>query len=160
MDIAPSSIVWDVGAGSGSVSVEAAQLASDGAVYAIEMDPEDHGLIEENAQRFGVANLVPVLGQAPEIWNALPDPDCVFMAGSGREVIRLSEAAYCRLRSGGRLVVNLVSIDNLAELHQAMRDQCPNVRVWMVNIARGEDQLGRLSFDALKPNFLLAVVKP
>jgi precorrin-6B C5,15-methyltransferase / cobalt-precorrin-6B C5,C15-methyltransferase len=160
MDIAPSSIVWDVGAGSGSVSVEAAQLASDGAVYAIEMDPEDHGLIEENAQRFGVANLVPVLGQAPEIWNALPDPDCVFMAGSGREVIRLCEAAYTRLRSGGRLVVNLVSIDNLSELHQAMQMHCPNLRVWMVNIARGEDQLGRLSFDALKPNFLLAVVKP
>jgi precorrin-6Y C5,15-methyltransferase (decarboxylating) len=159
LDIAPSSIVWDVGAGSGSVSVEAAQLASAGTVYAIEMDPEDHGLIAENAERFGVANLVPVLGKAPEAWQSLPDPDAVFIAGSGREVTRMSEAAYDRLRKGGRLVVNLISIDNLAELRQTMSRRSADVRVWMVNIARGTEQLDRLSFDALKPNFLLAATK-
>ena len=71
LDIAPGSIVWDVGAGSGSVSVEAAQIARDGAVYAIEMDPEDHGLIQENCQRFGVGNVIPVLGKAPEAF-AIP----------------------------------------------------------------------------------------
>ncbi|TWT90773.1 Precorrin-6Y C(5,15)-methyltransferase [decarboxylating] [Pseudobythopirellula maris] len=163
MDIAAGSIVWDVGAGSGSVSVEAAQLASDGAVYAIEMDPEDHGLIQQNAERFHTANVVPILGKAPEAWAALPDPDCVFLAGSGREVTRLSTSAYERLRSGGRLVVNLISIDNLTELRLALLEQgqpAPDVRVWMVNIARGADQLGRLSFEPLKPNFLLAALKP
>ena len=90
MDIAPSSIVWDIGAGSGSVSIEAAQMASDGAVYAIEMDAEDHGLIQQNAERFGVANVNAVLGRAPEAFDELPDPDCVFVAGAGREVTRIS----------------------------------------------------------------------
>lgn len=178
MDIAPSSVVWDIGAGSGSVSVEAAQMASDGQVYAIEMDAEDHGLILENAGRFNVANINAVLGRAPEIFNELPDPDCVFVAGAGREVTRISQAAYARLRPRGRLVVNTTSIDHLMELRDALRHPVhpkrnragtaespapgpvsPAPAVWMINLARGTDQLDRLSFDPLKPSFLLAVTK-
>lgn len=159
LDIAPSSTVWDIGAGSGSVSIEAAQLASDGAVYAIEMDPQDHGLIQENAERFGVANVSAVLGRAPEACDELPDPDCVFIAGGGREVTRISEAAHKRLRHGGRLVVNTMSIDHVAELYEAMGRHSPDVRVWMINLARGTHQLGRLTFEPVKPSFLLAVTK-
>src|SRR3954468_2388817 len=94
MDIAPGTIVWDIGAGSGSVSVEAAQMASDGEVHAIEMDAEDHGLIKQNAERFSVANVNAILGRAPEAFDELPDPDCVFVAGAGREVTNISKAAY------------------------------------------------------------------
>jgi precorrin-6Y C5,15-methyltransferase (decarboxylating) len=183
MDIAPSSIVWDIGAGSGSVSIEAAQMASDGQVYAIEMDAEDHGLIRQNAERFGVANVNAVLGRAPEALGELPDPDAVFIAGGGREVTRITEVAYNRLRPGGRLVVNVVSVDQLTELRQALQQggtptalrgrgesrttspQLPapspstDVNVWMINLARGTDQLDRLSFEPVKPSFLLAVTK-
>ena len=84
LDLGPGSVVWDVGAGSGSVSVEAAQIAREGTVYAIEMDVEDHELIVANAGRFKVENLVAVLGRAPEAFAELPDPDCVFVGGSGR----------------------------------------------------------------------------
>lgn len=159
LDIGPSSIVWDIGAGSGSVSVEAAQLARDGNVYAVEMDPEDIGVIAQNAARFNVTNLEPVLGAAPEAFSGLPDPDCVFIAGGGKEVSRITAAAFGRLRPGGRLVVNVIAIDNLSELHTALKQLTPNVNTWMVNISRGADQLGRLSFEALKPSFLLGVVK-
>src|SRR5262245_18508630 len=159
MDIAPSSIVWDIGAGSGSVSIEAAQMASDGSVYAIEMDPEEHGLIRDNAERFGVANVQAVLGRAPEVLEELPDPDAVFVAGAGREVTRISDVAFKRLRRGGRLVVNTTSIDHLAELHQMMHKHSSDVRVWMINLARGTDQLDRLTFEPVKPSFLLAVTK-
>ncbi|TWT36235.1 Precorrin-6Y C(5,15)-methyltransferase [decarboxylating] [Posidoniimonas corsicana] len=160
MDIAPGSIVWDIGAGSGSVSVEAAQLARDGAAYAVEMDPEDHGLIKQNADRFGVTNLMAILGKAPEALADLPDPDAVFVAGGGREVARICSAAYERLRPGGRLVVNLIAINNLAELYEQMGAASHDCRVMMVNIAEGADQLGRLSFESLKPSFLLSVIKP
>jgi precorrin-6Y C5,15-methyltransferase (decarboxylating) len=159
LDIWRDSIVWDVGAGSGSVSVEAAQLASDGTVYAIEMDPEDQQLIEANSKRFSVGNVVPVQGKAPEAWANLPDPDCVFVAGSGREVIRIAELAYQRLRPEGRLVLNLTSVDMVSELRQTLRAHSENVQVWMINISRGTDQLESLTFDALKPSFLLAVTK-
>lgn len=159
MDIAPSSIVWDIGAGSGSVSIEAAQMSPDGAVYAIEMDAEDHGLICQNADRFGVANVTAILGRAPDACDTLPDPDAVFIAGGGREVTRISEFAYQRLRAGGRLVVNVVSIDHLSELRESLRRYSRDIHVWMINLARGTDQLDRLSFDPVKPSFLLAVTK-
>jgi precorrin-6B C5,15-methyltransferase / cobalt-precorrin-6B C5,C15-methyltransferase len=159
MDIAPSSTVWDVGAGSGSVSIEAAQMAADGSVYAIEMDAEEFGLIHENAERFGVVNVNAVLGRAPEAFDELPDPDAVFIAGAGREVIRLTDAAYARLRRGGRLVVNTTGIDHLSELRQLLSGYSSQIHVWMINLSRGTDQLDRLTFEPLKPSFLLAVTK-
>ncbi|MGD9636404.1 MAG: precorrin-6y C5,15-methyltransferase (decarboxylating) subunit CbiE [Pirellulales bacterium] len=159
MDIAPSSTVWDVGAGSGSVSMEAAQMATDGNVYAIEMDAAEHALIRENAERFGVANVHAVLGRAPEAFEELTDPDAVFIAGAGREVLRLTEAAYARLRKGGRLVVNTTSIDHLAELRHTLGQKSSNLHVWMINLSRGMEQLDRFTFEPLKPSFLLAVTK-
>jgi len=160
LDLGPSSVVWDIGAGSGSVSVEAAQIAAQGTVYAIEMDPDDHQLILENAKRFGVANLVPVLGRAPEAWDGLPDPDAVFVGGSGRGISRLVDQAYQRLRSGGRLVATMGSIDNLAETHRLLHGYSSDVKVWMFSIARGNYQLDRIRFQSLNPTFLVAVVKP
>lgn len=159
MDLGPRSIVWDIGAGSGSVAIEAAQLASDGTTYAIEMDSDDHDLIRANAERFHVKNLVPVLGRAPDAWAHLPDPDSIFAGGSGREISRLVDLAYQRLRPGGRLVANVGSVENLADVHATLHRRTSDVKVWMINVARGTYQLERVRFDALNPTFLLAVVK-
>ncbi len=153
------SVVWDVGAGCGVVSVEAALLAPGGQIFAIEQDAVDETFIRENAERFGVGNVVPVLGRAPEVWADLPDPDAIFIEGSGREVVRLAELAFDRLQPGGRLVANLVSIGALEELRQALGKHTTEVQVWMVNVARGTDQLERLQFDALNPTFLIAAGK-
>ncbi|MCH7728227.1 MAG: precorrin-6y C5,15-methyltransferase (decarboxylating) subunit CbiE [Planctomycetes bacterium] len=160
MDLGPTSIVWDVGAGSGSVAIEAAQIAASGTTYAIEMDSEDYQLIKDNAQRFGVANLVPVLGRAPDAWNDLPDPDAIFVGGSGREIRHLIEEAYGRLRPGGRLVANVGTIENLSAVHETLHRNNSDVKVWMINLSRGTYQLERVRFDALNPTFLLAVIKP
>jgi precorrin-6Y C5,15-methyltransferase (decarboxylating) len=160
MDLGPTSIVWDIGAGSGSVAIEAAQIASGGTVFAIEMDPEDHGLITSNAERFGVSNLVPVLGRAPDAWAELPDPDCVFVGGSGREISRVVELAFARLRAGGRLVANVGSIESLSSVHDTLARLNKDVKLLMVNVARGTYQLERVRFEAANPTFLLSVVKP
>lgn len=159
MDIGPTSIVWDVGAGSGSVSIEAARIAAGGKVYAIEMDPEDIHLIKSNAERFGVANLIPVLGQAPEAWETLPPPDAVFVGGSGRQVSRIVELAFERLRDGGRLVANVGSIENLAAVQQVLRGLTGDVSVCMVQVSRGVEQLDRTRFEATQPTFLISAVK-
>jgi len=159
MDLGERSVVWDIGAGSGSVAIEAAQLAPGGTTYAIEMDQEDHALILANAQRFAVKNLVPVLGRAPEAWRDLPQPDAIFRGGTGRELGSLVEAAYKSLRNGGRLVANVGSIENLADVHKTLQHIESDVKVWMINVARGTYQLERVRFDALNPSFLLAVVK-
>lgn len=160
MDLAPRSIVWDIGAGSGSVAIEAAQIASAGTTYAIEMDVEDHALILANAEKFGVANLQAILGRAPEAWQSLPDPDSVFVGGTGREVGRLAELAFDRLRASGRLVVHLATVEGLAEVRAALEKRARGVNVWLVNMARGTYQMERVRFDALNPTFLLSAVKP
>ncbi|HWC88979.1 MAG TPA: precorrin-6y C5,15-methyltransferase (decarboxylating) subunit CbiE, partial [Pirellulales bacterium] len=159
MDLGVRSTVWDIGAGSGSVAIEAAQIASQGTTYAIEMDPEDHALIRANADKFGVTNLVAILGRAPDAWANLPDPDSVFVGGSGREIGRIADLAYDRLRPRGRLVANVGGIENLSDLHATLERRAGDVQVWMINVARGTYQLERVRFDALNPTFLLAVVK-
>jgi len=160
LDLGPASVVWDVGAGCGSVSIEAAQIAREGRVYAVEQDLEDYQLIIDNAKRFGVTNLIPVLGRAPEALKDLPEPDAVFVDGSGRNICNLVEAAYRRLRVGGRLVATLAGIDNVAQTEQLLRRCCPDVKVWMINLARGNYQLERVRFESLNPTFLVATVKP
>ena len=154
-----TSIVWDVGAGSGSLAVEAARLAPNGSVFAIEMDVDDHQLIEENAKRFGVDNLRAILGQAPEAWSDLPDPDSIYVGGSGRSVTALVEQAWERLKPGGRLVTSCNSIENLAAVHALLRSRSDDAGYWMVNIARGIEQMDRIRFEAINPNFLMAATK-
>ncbi len=160
LDVRRAAVVWDIGAGSGSVAIEAAQLANEGLVYAIEPNPADLELILANCEAFGVGNVRPVAGRAPEILAALPDPDCVFIGGTGRRVPAVLEAAYARLVPGGRLAVNVASIDNLATAHNAMKALAGAVRVWNISIARGIEQLDRVRFQAVNPSFLLAATKP
>jgi precorrin-6Y C5,15-methyltransferase (decarboxylating) len=160
LQLRPASEVWDVGAGSGSVGLEAARIARDGRVHAIEMDPDDHALIRENASRFGVTNLNPVLGRAPEAWASLPDPDAIYVGGSGRDVAMLVEQAWSRLKPGGRLVTACNSIENLAAVHTLLRSRSNDAAYWMVNIARGIEQLDRIRFEAINPIFLIAATKP
>lgn len=160
LQLRPTSVLWDVGAGSGSVGLEGARLARDGRVYAIEMDPDDHALIRENAGRFGVGNLEPILGKAPDAWASLPDPDAIYVGGSGRDVAMLVEGAWQRLKAGGRLVTACNSIENLAAVHALLRARSADAAYWMVNIARGYEQLDRIRFEAINPVFLIAATKP
>ena len=155
LDLMPESVVWDVGAGSGSLAIEAASIANRGKVFAIEMDAEDYGLMVENAQLFDVPTLVPVHGQAPEAWQELADPDAIFVGGTGRMVPELVAEALKRLKAGGRIVVNVSSPDNLVAVHEKIDQAGLRTDVRMINIARGQYQLERVRFDALNPTFLV-----
>jgi precorrin-6Y C5,15-methyltransferase (decarboxylating) len=159
LDIQPASVVWDIGAGSGSVSIEAAQLAEPGMVYAVEQEAADYHLILANAEAFGVRNVKAVHGTAPAVFAGLPAPDAVFVGGTGHEVGRLLEAAYAALRPGGRLVVNVASLESLSATYAALKKLAGNVRALLVNLSRGVDQLETLRFEAVNPTFLLSVTK-
>lgn len=149
------SVVWDVGAGSGSLAIEAAAIAAQGQVFAIEMDAEDYGLMVENAKLFHVPSLVPIHGRAPEAWQELPDPDSVFVDGTGRMVPDLVASAAERLVPGGRIVVNVSSPDNLVAVQAKLDAAGLRSDVRMINIARGQFQLDRVRFEALNPTFLV-----
>jgi precorrin-6Y C5,15-methyltransferase (decarboxylating) len=159
LDILPSSVVWDIGAGSGSVAVEAAQLASQGTVYAIEPEAADVALIQANAEAFGVPNVRVVAGRAPDVLEGLPEPDAVFVGGTGRQVDTVLSAAYARLALGGRLAVNVATIDGLSAAHATLKQLAGEVQVWNVAVWRGIEQMDRVRFEAINPTFLLAVTK-
>lgn len=90
----------------------------------------------------------------------MPDPDAIFIGNSGLRIARLVDAAYQRLRRGGRLVVTMGSIDNVAEVHQLLRAYSTGVNVWMLNLARGNFQFDRVRFESIPPTFMVAIVKP
>jgi precorrin-6Y C5,15-methyltransferase (decarboxylating) len=160
MDLGSASTVWDIGAGSGSMGIEAARIAPEGTTYAIEMDAEDFELIQQNAEKFKVTNLVAIHGRAPEAWSDLPDPDSIFIGGTGHEVGRLVDLAYDRLKPGGRMVANVGSVESLNAAHSKLIKHGNDVKVWMVNLSRGNYQLERIRFESLNPTFLISTVKP
>jgi precorrin-6Y C5,15-methyltransferase (decarboxylating) len=159
MDVQPGSVVWDIGAGSGAVAVEAAQLSQPGMVYAIEQDAADYHLIRANADTFGVRNLTAVHGTAPAVFASLPAPDAIFVGATGHEVARLLESALKALRPGGRLVVNVATLESLGLIYDTLKKAAGPVRVLLVNLARGNEQLETLRFEAINPTFLLWVSK-
>jgi precorrin-6B C5,15-methyltransferase / cobalt-precorrin-6B C5,C15-methyltransferase len=109
----PSGVLWDVGAGSGSVAIECARLAPGLDVVAIDRDPEQASRVRANAAAHGVIVTV-VAGDAPEAFERLPDPDRVFVGGGGIDVL---DAALVRLRPGGVVVANYTLVDRAVAAH-------------------------------------------
>ncbi len=159
LDIRPTSVVWDIGAGSGSFAIEAAQLAHLGTVYAIEPEAGDVALLQANAEAFGVPNVKPVAGRAPDVLEGLPDPDAIFVGGTGRRVDSVVTAAYARLTPGGRIAINVATIDGLATAYQTLKGLAGEVHLWNIAVARGIEQMDRVRFEAVNPTFLLAATK-
>jgi precorrin-6Y C5,15-methyltransferase (decarboxylating) len=112
----PSARVWDVGAGSGSVSVEAGRLCRQGKVWAVEKNAEDCAIIRQNIAKFAVPNVELVEGRAPEALRGLPEPpDAVFVGGSGGGMAGILGTCLASLKPGGSLVVDTVTVENTAE---------------------------------------------
>jgi precorrin-6Y C5,15-methyltransferase (decarboxylating) len=108
--------VWDVGAGSGSVSVEAGRLCRQGKVWAVEKNAADCAIIRQNIEKFAVPNVELVEGRAPEALRGLPEPpDAVFVGGSGGDMAGILAFCQASLKPGGSLVVDTVTLENTAE---------------------------------------------
>lgn len=109
----PSHILWDLGAGSGSVSVEAALLVNRGKVFAVEKNPERIKQIESNKRRFGIKNLEIRQAAVPDGLTQLPKPDRIFIGGGGRELRKIINSAVSFLNPDGRVVINTVLMPNI-----------------------------------------------
>ena len=127
LDLPRAGVLWDVGAGSGSVAVECARLSPGLAVHAIERSPDDAVHIRENSARHAVAVAVTV-GSAPEALSCLPDPDRAFVGGGGLGVL---DAVLARLRPGGRVVATFAALDRAV----AAADRLGSLT--QVSVARG-----------------------
>ena len=144
MRLRPGNLVWDIGAGSGSVSIEAALLGTK--VWAVEKNKEDCEIIRRNIEKFDTQQVSVVHGIAPATLADLPDPDAVFIGGSGGEMAELVRLCRERLLPGGRLVINVATLENLGEV--------PARDVTLVQISRTRPILDLHRFEALNPVFV------
>lgn len=115
MQLTEKSIVWDIGAGSGSVGVEAAKLCRQGHVYAIEKNAADWENASANAANRGLSNYTVIHSKAPTGLAQWPDPDAVFIGGSGGELTQLIALIMQRLTANGTLVMNFVTFENVMQ---------------------------------------------
>lgn len=158
--VRPSSVVWDVGAGSGSVAIEAALSAYDGRVYAVEVDPEGVEICRDNARTHGTDNVRVIAGRAPEALAELEAPDCVFIGGSKGSMEEIIDLAFDKLRPGGRLVANAITLENVGEAYAAFKKRELSPDVIMLNVSRAEPLARYLRWEAQNPIHIFAVEKP
>ncbi|MEL6249519.1 MAG: precorrin-6Y C5,15-methyltransferase subunit CbiT [Cyanobacteria bacterium J06648_16] len=118
----PTSVLWDIGAGTGTVAVEAGLLCPKGKIVAVERDEEVANLIKTNCQRFGVTNVEVVVGNAPECFDSLPYiPNSVLIEG-GQQFERLLTAVWTKLSSTGCIVATASNFETLYAISQTFAD--------------------------------------
>ena len=151
LQLRTDSIVWDIGAGSGSVGLEAARLCRHGHVFAIEKNAADVDIIRQNHDAFGVANYTLVHDRAPSGMQAWPDPDAVFVGGSGGELAELIRLILRRLRPGGHLVMNFVTLENLATALETLKAMAEDAGKTAADAEKTSADAEKPAADAEKP---------
>lgn len=151
--------MWDVGAGSGSVSIEASNLMPNGTIHAVEQNPAHLRFLDENLKKFGARNVRRVEGSAPEALESLPDPDRVFIGGSNGRLDEIIDLTVHRLRPGGRIVLNAVTLDTLTLSVDFLENHGFAVDVTQVSIARTRGLSDYKLFEALNPVFVIGAWK-
>ena len=156
LGLRPGSVVWDIGAGTGSIAVEAALIAHQGAVYAIERDESSLTLLRHNVDRWGSANIHIVPGEAPGVLDGLTGPDSVFVGGSGGQLNEILTAAGQRLNPGGRIVVNLAALERAQEAYHQLIGLGFRTEMVMISAARGKEMAdGTTRLESLNPVFVV-----
>ena len=152
--------VWDIGAGSGSVGLEASRLACRGHVWAIEKNPDDAANARENARRLKATNYTLLEGKAPAGLDTWPDPDAVFIGGSGGELAQLITLVLDRLKPDGRLVMNFVTFENLATATATLAAAGAPWEVTQLQASRSQPILDMHRLAAQNPIWIVTTRKP
>jgi precorrin-6Y C5,15-methyltransferase (decarboxylating) len=151
--------LWDLGAGSGSVSIEADHLLPNGRIFAVERNPQCIEFIKENLNKFNARHVTLIEGEAPACLETLPDPDRVFIGGSGGNLWDILEAVDGRLPAGGRVVLNAVTLDTLTAANEYFDNAGYQVEVTVINIARTRPLTDYKMFEAYNPVYIITGLK-
>ncbi len=155
--LATDNILWDIGAGTGTITVEAGLLCSEGKVLAVERDEDVVELIQRNCRKFGVSNVQVIQGTAPACFDQLPSsPDRICLEG-GQPLQTILERSWQVLRPSGRLVATATSLESLYALSAAFASvRARHVEVIQSVVNRLEHRGRGQSFVALDPVFVLS----
>lgn len=153
----PDSVVWDIGAGTGTIPVETGLLCPQGKIIAIERDEEIVSLIRRNCDRFGVGNVEIVEGSAPECLQDIPEiPHRVCIEG-GRSIKAILSEVWRLLSNGGRMVVTAANLENLYAISESFAElQVRNIEVVQSSVNRLETRGINQIFAAVNPIFILS----
>lgn len=155
LDLPSRGVLWDLGAGVGSIGLEALRLRPQLSLWALDRRPGTKGLIEANAARLGVRPAGVVEGPAPQQLARLPDPDRVLLGGGGRERAALLQAVLARLRPAGVVVIPLATVEALAELRPILERHGLAVAVSQHQSWRGAPLGGGTRLAPLNPVLVL-----
>jgi precorrin-6B C5,15-methyltransferase / cobalt-precorrin-6B C5,C15-methyltransferase len=159
LELAPGLTLWDLGAGSGSLGLEATLLTLGGRVVAVERVAERAAQIRANRQRFGAASLEVVESDLPQALAGLPDPDRVFVGGGGPALAEIILEAVRRLPAGGVLVAAVVMLSSLEVARRALAEAGMEAEVTQAQISRGAALGEDIYLKALNPVWVVKGVK-
>lgn len=152
--IKPKDTVWDIGAGTGSVSVALAEAAYRGMVYAIEKKQEAFSLLQKNRERFLSWNMVPVQGEAPEALADLPAPDAVFLGGSGGALKELLSVVL-KKNPDCKILLSAILLETVMDAAAFFMEQGLSYSVTTITVSESEDVSGKHLMRGQNPVFLL-----
>jgi len=152
-------ILWDLGAGSGSISIEASLLIPAGKVFALEKNPEKIQQIEINKSRFGVKNLEVVHAVLPEGLAGLPRPDRIFIGGGGRDLEKIINAAVSFLNPDGLVVVNTVLMQNIQTASETLQALDFKISKVQVQISRSQYMPWGDRLEAQNPVWIISGIR-
>lgn len=158
--LAADNVLWDLGAGCGSVGIEASAVLSGGEVYAVERNGNRVAMIRENRKRFGALGVQVVHGTLPGCLNDLPDPHRIFIGGGLGKDATLLDVVCPRLLPGGRLVIHCVLLGTLDRARQYLLEIGWRVEIAMIQSATSSPLAGDLRLEGLNPVFIIGAEKP
>ena len=154
LGIRPGEICYDVGCGTGSVTVEMALAAYEGRVYAFDKKEEAVALTEQNCARFHIGNVTASVGMAPEVFSSCPDPDAVFIGGSSGNLREIMAILY-RRNPRVRFVVTAVSLETVHEAMRGFGEIGRTIRISEIGVTRTRRVAGLHMFDAQNPIYVM-----
>jgi cobalt-precorrin-6B (C15)-methyltransferase len=157
----PGQIVYDVGCGSGSISVEASlQIESSGKILAIDFDEKAIELTKKNAKKFQISNITTIFGNAKEKILELEQADVIFIGGTGGDTQKIVELSQTKLKSGGRIVIGTILIETLSAVLQILENlEFEEIDITQVTISKSRKTSTGTMMLARNPVTIISATK-
>jgi cobalt-precorrin-6B (C15)-methyltransferase len=154
-------IVYDVGCGSGSISIEAAhQVGSTGQIFSIDIDPNAVELTKKNLNKFKISNVSVILGNATQKIDELPIADAIFIAGTGGETADIVRLCESKLKQGGRIVIGTILVETLySVLNTIEKLKFSSIDIIQVTISKSKKTSTGTMFLARNPVTIISATK-
>lgn len=153
--------VYDIGCGSGSITVEAAyQVGPSGKIFSVDIDPNAINLTKKNLEKFQISNVDVILGNATQKINELPLADAIFIGGTGGETAEIIKLCESKLKQGGRIVVGTILVETLySVLNMIEKLKFSSIDIIQVTISKSKKTTTGTMFLARNPVTIISATK-